>query len=327
MTAQEELLSVRDLSVTFRQAWGAAFQAVRNVSFDLSRGEILGIVGESGAGKSTIGWGILGMIEPPHTCTGEITVGGKDKNILSMSQQELREYRWRDVTMVFQSAMNSLDPVITVGKNFSQLLKDKHAVSSKNEAKKRISELFRTVGLDESVLNMYPFELSGGMKQRVSIAMAMGTNPSILIADEPTTALDTITQFSVLSVLLDLKRQAKIGAMILISHDLSVQAYMADRVMVMLKGRLIETGSKKEIFENPQHPYTKFLVSSLKLGEPPEEQETPAAEGAAPNGASEAQGCPFADACPYVMQKCLEKFPEMTRISDKRNVACYLYGG
>ena len=323
----DQMLCVKGLSVTFRQAWGATFEAVKDVSFELSRGEILGIVGESGAGKSTVGWGILGMIEPPHLCSGEITLGKKEKNILSMSQQELREYRWRDVAMVFQSAMNSLDPVITVGKNFFQLLHDKHAVSSKEEAKQRISELFRTVDLGEAVPDMYPFELSGGMKQRVSIAMALGTNPGILIADEPTTALDTITQFSVLNVLLDLKRQAKIGAMILISHDLSVQAYMADRIMVMLKGRLIETGSKAEIFETPLHPYTKFLVGSLKLEGASREKAGPPAGSAAPLEASEGTGCPFASACPQVMQRCREKFPSVTRLSENRSVACYLYGG
>jgi oligopeptide/dipeptide ABC transporter ATP-binding protein len=164
------------------------------------------------------------------------------------------------------------------------------------------------------------------MKQRVSIAMALGTNPSVLIADEPTTALDTITQFSVLGVLLELKRQAKIGGMILISHDLSVQAYMADRVMVMLKGRLIETGSKKEIFEAPLHPYTRFLVSSLTLGQPSDKKQVPHERGTELPGLTEGRGCPFADACPHVMQKCMDKFPGVTHVSDIRSVACYLYG-
>ena len=321
----EEILSVKDLSVTFRQADGVTLDAVKGVSFSLSRGEVLGIVGESGAGKSTVGWGILGMIEPPHLCRGEVVVNRSGKNVLSMNQHELREFRWKEVAMVFQSAMNSLDPVITVGKNFGQVLQDKHVVSSKEETKARISELFGIVDLSDGVQDMYPFELSGGMKQRVSIAMALGTAPSILIADEPTTALDTITQFSVLNVLLDLKKQAKIGAMILISHDLSVQAYMADRAMVMLKGRLIEVGSKTEIFENPQHPYTQFLVSSLSLEKSGEkEPPTPGRTGAVATAG--AGGCPFTSICPYVMEKCGEKFPEMTRLSETGSVACYLHG-
>jgi len=321
----EEILSVKDLSVTFRQADGVTLNAVKGVSFNLSRGEVLGIVGESGAGKSTVGWGILGMIEPPHLCRGEVVVNRSGKNVLSMNQHELREFRWKEVAMVFQSAMNSLDPVITVGKNFGQVLQDKHVVRSKKQAKARISELFRIVDLSDGVQEMYPFELSGGMKQRVSIAMALGTAPSILIADEPTTALDTITQFSVLNVLLDLKKQAKIGAMILISHDLSVQAYMADRAMVMLKGRLIEVGSKTEIFENPQHPYTQFLVSSLSL-EKSGEKKPPTRSGTGAMATPGAGGCPFTGMCPYVMEKCGEKFPEMTRLSETGSVACYLRG-
>jgi oligopeptide/dipeptide ABC transporter ATP-binding protein len=327
LATQEEILSVKDLSVTFRQADGTTLEAVKDVSFRLSRGEVLGIVGESGAGKSTVGWGILGMIEPPHLCTGEIVVNRSGKNILSMGQQELREYRWKEVAMVFQSAMNSLDPVITVGKNFTQLLLDKHVVRSKEEARACISELFKVVDLDDAVPNMYPFELSGGMKQRVSIAMALGTNPDILIADEPTTALDTITQFSVLNLLLDLKREGQIGAMILISHDLSVQAYMVDRAMVMLQGWLIEVGSKAEVFKDPKHPYTRFLVSSLSLGKPTEEKSVSVASGATPPTSLETKGCPFANTCPSAMPRCREKFPEMIRLSETRNVACYLYGG
>jgi oligopeptide/dipeptide ABC transporter ATP-binding protein len=321
------MLTVKNLSVTFRQADGAKLDAVKEVSFALSRGEVLGIIGESGAGKSTVGWGILGMIEPPHVCTGEIIMNKNGKNILSMSQQELREFRWKDVAMVFQSAMNSLDPVITVGKNFLQLLLDKHVVGSKEAAREAISRLFKIVGLDEEVASMYPFELSGGMKQRVSIAMAIGTSPNILIADEPTTALDTVTQFSVLNVLLELKKQAKIGAMILISHDLSVQAYMVDRAMVMLHGRLIEVGLKAEIFRDPKHPYTQFLVNSLSLGESKERKIPSAASGSAISHTQEAGGCPFASACPYATQRCTERFPEMTRLSETRKVACYLHGG
>lgn len=315
----EQMLSVKDLSVTYRQSSGGTLEAVKQASFGLRRGEVLGIVGESGAGKSTVGWAILGMIEPPHLCRGDIVVKGK--NVLSMSQSELRQYRWRDVAMVFQSAMNSFDPLITVGKNMTQVLMDKGVVRSKDEAKAHTSELFQTVGLDEMVPDMYPFELSGGMKQRVSIAMALSTNPGILIADEATTALDTVTQFSVLSLLVDLKTEGKIGAMILISHDLSVQAYMADRMIVMLQGWIIEAGSKEEVFKEPKHPYTQFLVSSLSLEAQPSKSLTEAA-GATLAGSG---GCPFASACPHVTERCREKFPETTRLSETRGVACYLY--
>lgn len=314
----EQLLSVKDLSVTYRQSGGRKLEAVRQANFELGQGEVVGIVGESGAGKSTIGWGILGMIGPPHTCQGEVVVKGR--NVLSMAESELREYRWKEVAMVFQSAMNSLDPVITVGKNMAQLLMDKRVVRSRKEARAFTSDLFRTVGLGEGVPDMYPFELSGGMKQRVSIAMALSTSPRILIADEATTALDTVTQFSVLALLGDLKKAGKIGGMILISHDLSVQAYMADRVIVMLQGRIVEVGSKEEVFKEPKHPYTKFLVGSLSL------ESQPKGPGGGTGETTAAQeGCPFANACPSVMPRCREKFPGMTPISQTRSVTCYLY--
>lgn len=314
----EQLLSVKDLSVTYRQSGGRRLEAVKQANFELGQGEVLGIVGESGAGKSTIGWGILGMIGPPHLCHGDVIVKGR--NVLSMGESELREYRWKDVAMVFQSAMNSLDPVITVGKNMVQLLMDKRVVRSKEEAREYTTNLFRTVGLAEVVPDMYPFELSGGMKQRVSIAMALSTNPRILIADEATTALDTVTQFSVLTLLGDLRKAGKIGGMILISHDLSVQAYMADRVIVMLQGRIVEVGSKEEVFKEPKHPYTQFLVGSLSM-----EKQLKRAVRVAGEGSTAPEGCPFTNACPNVMPRCREKFPEMTNLSQTRSVACYLH--
>jgi len=314
----EQLLSVKNLSVTYRQSGGRTLEAVKRANFELGRGEVLGIVGESGAGKSTIGWGILGMIGPPHLCIGEVVVKGK--NVLSMGEAELREYRWKDVAMVFQSAMNSLDPVITVGKNMAQLLMDKRVVRSKDEARAYTIDLFRTVGLEEGVHDMYPFELSGGMKQRVSIAMALSTSPTILIADEATTALDTVTQFSVLTLLGDLRKSGKIGGMILISHDLSVQAYMADRVIVMLQGRIVELGSKEEVFEDPKHPYAQFLIGSLST-----ERQLKSARERAAEAPAAPEGCPFTNACPSVMPQCREKFPEMSRVSQTRGVACYLY--
>jgi len=314
----EQLLCVKDLSVTYRQSGGRSLEAVKQANFELGRGEVLGIVGESGAGKSTIGWGILGMIGPPHLCHGEVIVNGR--NVLSMDEPDLRKYRWKDVAMVFQSAMNSLDPVITVGKNMAQLLMDKHVVRSKEEARAYTTNLFQTVGLAEAVPDMYPFELSGGMKQRVSIAMALSTNPLILIADEATTALDTVTQFSVLTLLGDLRKAGKIGGMILISHDLSVQAYMADRVVVMLQGRIVEVGSKEEVFKEAKHPYAQFLVGSLSM-----EKQLKRPERRAGEGPTAHEGCPFANACPSVMPRCRDRFPDMTRLSQTRSVACYLH--
>ena len=314
-------LSVRDYNVSYKLG-GKFVDAVRNLNFDLPRGQILGIIGESGAGKSTVGWGILGMIASPHKVSGSILSDGVD--VLKMSQQELTNYRWTKVAMIFQSAMNSLDPVITIGKNFGQILLDKSVVSNRAEAKIRIAELLRTVGLSSATADMYPFELSGGMKQRVSIAMALAASPSLLIADEPTTALDTITQFSILTTLLDLRKSGKIGSLILISHDLSVQAFMVDEAMVMLKGRLVEKGSKKDIFKNPKHPYTQFLMRSLKL-----DRRLNLAPKKMTNETEllSHEGCPFTQSCPYSMQKCFREFPGMTGLSPSQSVACFLYGG
>jgi oligopeptide/dipeptide ABC transporter ATP-binding protein len=311
-------LIVKNLNVTYKLGASSYSRAVKDMHFALARGEILGIIGESGAGKSTVGWGILGMIMPPHKIEGQIIANGKD--VLGMNQHELNEYRWRDVSMIFQSAMNSLDPVITIGKNFSQLLNDKEVVTSRSEARTRISELLEMVGLRSGTADMYPFELSGGMKQRISIAAALSTSPRILVADEPTTALDTLTQFSILTLLLELKKSGKIGSMILISHDLSVQAYLVDRAMVMLKGYQVEIGTKAEIFKAPKHPYTQFLMSTLALG-----RGQKAAKPAKRVRPPIATGCPFAQFCPYTMEKCYNEFPKETKVSDTQSVYCFLY--
>ncbi len=291
--------------------------AVKDLSFVLPQGEILGIMGESGAGKSTVGWAIMRMIEPPHKVSGRIMNHGVD--VLGMSPRELAEYRWRKAAMIFQTAMNSLDPVASVGKSFRRLLVDKQIVESGSEANRRVGELLEMVGLNPLVADMYPFELSGGMKQRVLIAMALAATPEVLIADEPTTALDTLTQFSILSTILSLRKAGRIGSMIFISHDLSVQAYMADRVMVMLKGRMVEVGSKDDIFNRPAHPYTRFLVESLKFDSRKTVVRNPSQDIKS--------GCPFARYCSYAMTRCYDEFPQQTSLDYNHRVACFLYGG
>ncbi|MEM0321949.1 MAG: ABC transporter ATP-binding protein, partial [Thermoprotei archaeon] len=219
----DKLLKVEDLNVSYfvKDHYN---DVVKNLNFELSTGEILGIMGESGAGKSTVGWAIMRMINPPHKVGGKILLDGM--NVLSLSPQQLSEYRWKKVAMIFQTAMNSLDPVTSVGKSFSRLLLDKGLASTGREAHKLVGELLEMVGLPPVVADMYSFELSGGMKQRVLIAMALSAKPQVLVADEPTTALDTLTQFSILKTMLDLRKSNRIGSMIFISHDLSVQAFM-----------------------------------------------------------------------------------------------------
>jgi peptide/nickel transport system ATP-binding protein len=280
--------------------------------------ESVGLLGESGAGKSTVAYALMGLIEAPNEVKGEIIYRGRD--VLKMDQEELRQFRWNEVAMVFQAAMNSLDPVVTVGKNMVELILDKRVARTKGEAKELSLQLLRTVGLEPEVYSLHPFELSGGMKQRVIIAMALATHPKTLILDEPTTALDTITQFSVLSAIKSLKEQGRLGGTILISHDISVQAFMVDRILVLLRGFLVEDGPVQTIVEAPKHPYTQLLNGLLKLDR---ENRT---IGAKLGGVAKNE-CPFADSCPYVMPKCTEKLPPLITVADGHRVACFLYGG
>jgi oligopeptide/dipeptide ABC transporter ATP-binding protein len=313
----EEVLEVRNLEIEYN-VHAKVTKAVRGVGFEVRKGEVLGLMGESGAGKSTVGWAIMRMIDPPNVATGEILSHGK--NVLSMTEAELAEYRWERVTMIFQTAMNSLDPIARVDKILMRLLLDKKAVSNKTDARARVGELLGLMGLPASVAEMYPFELSGGMKQRIQIAAAIATQPELLIADEPTTALDTITQFSILDLLTQLRTQGRLGSVLFISHDLSVQAFIADRVAVMLKGKIVEVGSNREIFKKPLHPYTQFLMSSLTFNN----IESPRVDG--PKLNAQPSGCPFAELCPKVMQRCREEFPHETKLTDSHLVWCFLYG-
>lgn len=296
---------------------GKYVPACRNVGFKTTYGESVGLLGESGAGKSTVAYAVMGLIESPNVATGEIIYN--EKNVLSMSQQELRKFRWNEIAMIFQAAMNSLDPVVTVGKNMDELILDKGVVSSKEEARQLSRKLLETVDLSPEVYRMYPFELSGGMKQRVIISMALATNPKILILDEPTTALDTITQFSVLSTIKSLKSQGRIGGLLLISHDISVQAFMVDRILIMLKGLVVEDASVKTIMGSSKHPYTQVLTEKLTIDS--------SSKRTATGTASPDRGCPFANYCPYAMSRCTDEVPPLITIGENHRVACFLFGG
>jgi peptide/nickel transport system ATP-binding protein len=309
-------LSIRDLNVSYFMANKSYVPACKNVRFDASYGESVGLLGESGAGKSTVAYAVMGLIEPPNVATGEIIYNGK--NILAMSQQELRKFRWNEIAMIFQAAMNSLDPIVTVGKNMDELILDKGVVKNKEEAGQLSKKLLETVDLSPDAYKMYPFELSGGMKQRVIISMALATNPKILILDEPTTALDTITQFSVLSTIKSLKNEGRVGGLLLISHDISVQAFMVDRVLIMLKGLVVEDAPVKTIMESSKHPYTQVLTEKLKID---------SSKRAATGTVVSEKGCPFANYCPYVMTRCMVEVPPLVIIGDRHRVACFLFGG
>lgn len=315
--SQKPVLEVKDLNISYFIGNKSYMPACLDVNFDLKTGESIGLLGESGAGKSTVAYALMGLIEPPNQVKGQVIYGGR--NVLKLNDKDLRRYRWNEIAMIFQAAMNSLDPISTVAKNMRELILDKKAAVGKADAKRISLELLDRVGLPEEVYDMYPFELSGGMKQRVIIAMALVTNPEILILDEPTTALDTITQFSVLSTIKSLKREKRVGAIVLISHDISVQAFMVDRLLVMLKGYIVEDAPIASILENALHPYSQVLTGKLKMN-PIKKVKTTA--GSAPS-----VGCPFTAFCPYVMQKCREKMPPLISTDKGSRVACYLYGG
>lgn len=298
-------------------------QAVRDFSLGIRYDECVGLLGESGAGKSTVGWAVLGMITKPNIATGRIMVD--EKNVLEMSDSELKEYRWTKAAMIFQSSMNTLDPVITVGSSFVDLLRSKKITSSKEKALQIARDMLGLVELDPSLVETYPHQLSGGMKERVAIAMAISTNPRILVADEPTTALDTLTQSSILKLIKSLRKESKIRSVMFISHDISVHALMTDRLVVMLRGRQIEEGKTKDIITNPLHPYTKLLISSIRIGG--KKEKAVGKEGVPASELVQLDACPYVPFCPYAMKVCSEKFPKTIAQSDGHKVACFLYGG
>jgi len=306
------LLSVRNLRVAFKTKKGAAY-AVDDVSFDVYKGEVFGIAGESGSGKSTIGLSILRLIEEPGKIeSGQIIFDGK--NILDFDEQQLRDYRWRDVSMIFQGAMNAFNPVMRIGEQLVDVMLA-HSNISEDDAYKRATELLELVGIDKVFINRYPFELSGGMKQRAMIAMSLALNPKLLIADEPTTSIDVIRQVEVLRLLKGL--QTKLGlSMIYITHDLSIMAAVADRIGIMYAGKLIEQGTVEQIYVSPAHPYTRLLVESIPTLEGTQER-LKGIPGQPPNPLSYPSGCRFHPRCPYAMNVCALRHPDLKPVGTK----------
>ena len=313
----ESVLDIQALDIEFRSR-DTPVRAVKDFSLSMNQDESLGIMGESGAGKSTVGWAALGMIGKPNRVKGKILFRGKD--VLKMSQGELKSHRWNRISMIFQASMNTLDPVVTIGQNFVQLLRNK-GLAGKSDAKEVVRSSLERVGLKNWVMDAYPHQLSGGMKQRVAIAMALSSKPEILIADEPTTALDTLTQRSILDLIKKLRSDGTIRNLLFISHDLSVQAYMTDRLVVMLGGRKVEEGRTKDLILAPRHPYTQLIMSSVKIGDGKKNTRIRAAEETAPENA-----CPFVPYCPHAMDVCSESFPPATVMPNGQSVSCYLYG-
>jgi oligopeptide transport system ATP-binding protein len=305
---KEPLLSLKDLKVSFFNNSGEV-KVIRGVSFNLEKGEVLGVVGESGSGKSVTSMSIIKLLKG----TGKITNGEivyKGENLVDKTEKEMMKIRGNDIAMIFQDPMTSLNPVFTVGTQISDVIR-RHQGLSKIEAKNKAIEMLRMVGIPspEERYNNYPHEFSGGMRQRAIIAMALSCEPELLIADEPTTALDVTIQAQILELLMELKEKMD-TSIILITHDLGVVANTCNRVIVMYGGLIMEEGTVDDIFYNPMHPYTKGLLQSLPKKDTKERQRLVPIRGNPPDLSKAIEGCPFAERCPYVMDICKKQQPK-----------------
>jgi oligopeptide/dipeptide ABC transporter ATP-binding protein len=302
---RKPLLSVRDLRVGFVTE-GGRLQAVESVSFDLAPGEVLAIVGESGSGKSVTAQTLIGLTRSPNArIEGSVTLQGKE--LLEASEAELRRVRGEQIGMVFQDPMTSFNPVYRVGDQIVEAIRAHRGETSKEEAHRRAAELLDSVGIPnaERRVDDYPHEFSGGMRQRAMIAMALALAPDVLIADEPTTALDVTVQAQILALLERLNQERGL-ATILITHDLGVVAEVADRVLVMYAGRVVEQGALEEIFYDPQHPYTWGLLGSLTRLDRARPERLPQIRGAPPSLLDLPRGCSFRPRCPHEFGRCTE---------------------
>lgn len=317
----KSFLSINNLEVSFFTHAGEV-KAVRGISYSVNKGEILGIVGESGSGKSVSTSALMRMVAAPgEILAGQIHFDGKD--ILSLSEKEMTEIRGRDIGMVFQDPMTSLNPVYTVGNQIDEVLR-KHTDLNKAERKARIVELFELVGINqpEKRIKQYPHEFSGGMRQRVVIAMALACNPKLLIADEPTTALDVTIQAQIIELLKELKEKIN-TTIIFITHDLGVIAEICDKVAVMYGGTIVEQGSLEDIFYRPRHPYTMGLLKSIPKLNGGNSRLIPI-DGSPIDLINPPAGCPFAPRCEQCMKICMNKRPPISDISDKHSTSCWL---
>ncbi|MEJ8764871.1 ABC transporter ATP-binding protein [Oceanobacillus sp. HCA-5259] len=317
----EKILEVHNLHVTFT-TYGGTVQAVRGVDFHLNKGETLAIVGESGCGKSVTVNAVMGLIPNPP---GKITGGRilfKNKDLTRLREKKMRAIRGVDISMIFQDPMTALNPTLTIGTQLKEGVKQHHRLSDK-EAEKRALEMLKLVGIPnpEERLKQYPHQFSGGMRQRIVIAIALICEPELLIADEPTTALDVTIQAQILELFEKIQEVTGIS-IILITHDLGVVAKIADRVAVMYAGKIIETGTKREVFYNPKHPYTKGLLHSVPRLDAKEKLQP--IEGTPPDLFSPPRGCPFTARCPFAMEVCDKVYPKTARLSDSHVVDCWL---
>ena len=322
MSEKEYILRVKDLVIEFKTEKGI-IRAVDGVSFDVRKGEPLGIVGESGCGKSVTSLSILRLIpEPPgKIASGSIELDGVD--MVQLSKQEVRQMRGKTASMIFQEPMTALNPVYTVGNQMCEVIRV-HQDVSKKEALQIAEDMLKTVDIEspEKRLKQYPHELSGGMRQRVMIAMALSCNPKLLIADEPTTALDVTVQAQVMEEIERIQKEREMG-LILITHDLGVIAEACERVIVMYCGKIVEVAPTEELFRKPKHPYTKGLLASIPKVREEKLETLPTIEGMVPDLAELPVGCRFADRCPKVQKRCRLEEPRLDVVGTDREVSCF----
>ncbi len=319
------LVDVKNLSVSYF-TYAGEVQAVRNISFTVESGKTTALVGESGCGKSVTSKSLMGLIERPGRIKegSSITYNGRD--ILQFTEKEWQDFRGQECSMIFQDALVSLNPTMKIGRQIIENLAN-HNVNNlqPGQLREKAREMLDLVGIpdSEACLEKYPHELSGGMRQRVMIATAMITSPSLLIADEPTTALDVTIQAQILELMKEL--QKKLGmAIIMITHDLGVVADMTDKIIVMYAGKIVESGSNEDIFYDPRHPYTWALMNSVLRLDLDNKEELVTIEGTIPDMIRPPKGCAFCSRCPYAMNICAEYEPEVTDLGDGHQVACWL---
>ena len=315
------LLGIRDLSVRF-DLGDERLTAVRNLSFDIAAGECLGVVGESGAGKSQTFLAVLGLLADNAKARGSVRYRGRE--ILNAPRRELDALRGRRIAMVFQDPLSGLTPTLRIGRQLAEAARQ-HLGMKARAAREKALEMLESVRMPDPqrCLDLYPFELSGGMRQRVMIALAMICRPDLLIADEPTTALDVTIQAQILGLLAELRRGSN-TSIVLITHDLAVASGLCDRIMILYNGRLIESGATREVFGAPRHPYTAGLLASLPSLAIDPEADLPAIPGQPPDAHANPPGCAFAERCPSVMDRCWSERPALVNTKGRHAAACHL---
>ena len=311
------MIDAQELRVYYRTPRGLV-KAVDGIDFQIDHGEIVGVAGESGCGKTTLALALSRLIYPPGRIVGG-TVEFEGENISKLDEEEFRKkYRWKKIAMVFQGSMNGFTPVFTIGSQIDEVLR---IHGYENDREERIQELLKMVELNPSIAGRYPHELSGGQKQRAFIAMALAVDPPFLIADEPTTALDVLTQTSIINLLKNLRKKKQISIM-LITHDLALLSEIVDRVYILYAGKLAEVGTSEDVFKEPMHPYTRGLISSVPTLN---STNITGIHGFMPDLANLPGGCKFAPRCPNVMNICKNEEPKLQRVREGQEAACWLY--